>query len=271
MVTVNRYRDLKLKTTLNTSEQTELSNLTITLREKIFTPEDFNKLQDCIVNMETFIKDNVEGYILTKQGEFHSFVSSKQTTLETEVTDGIAQIEDKKNAFIGFCNTKEDEVRTIAQEFDSNTARYYTSWSATAGQSDFNIFNGSNTSIPVEANLNISEEDVDLIISGTLLTPYVDYSIVNNGLYDILRLTPSSVSLVGSGTKVFAKWFKNVGKLYFKHASSHGAGSSDALTITEGMLDSTLTSKVNKVSKKITASSTAPVSPELHEIWIDIS
>jgi len=270
MVMVNRYKDLKLKTTLSVSEQTELSNLTTTLREKIFTPEDFNKLQDCIVNMENFIRDNVTGYITTKQNEFTTFVSDNKNTLEAEITSGITQIEDKKNFFIGFVNTKEDEVRTIVQEFDSNTARYYTTWSAYAGQGDFNIFSGSNTGLPVDANLNISEENVDLVINGTLMTPYVDYSILNNGLYNILRLTPSSASLIGNGTEVVAKWFKNVGKLYFKHASSHGAGSSDALTVTEGMLESTLANKINKVNKKITASLTSPSSPELYEIWIDV-
>jgi len=69
---VLRFQELKLKTSLISGEQTELTNLTTTLRDKIFTPEDFNKLQDCITSMETFIRDNVEDYITTKQTEFNT-------------------------------------------------------------------------------------------------------------------------------------------------------------------------------------------------------
>lgn len=69
-VSVNRVKLLMSQNTLTTAEKTELTNLITSLRDKIFTPEDFNKLQDCITNMEVFIKDGVEGYINTKQQEF---------------------------------------------------------------------------------------------------------------------------------------------------------------------------------------------------------
>ena len=67
---VNRYRELKSKPNLTASEQAELSNLTVTLATKLMSPEDFNKLQDCIVALENFTKDNVDGYIQQKQAEF---------------------------------------------------------------------------------------------------------------------------------------------------------------------------------------------------------
>lgn len=121
----------------------------------------------------------------------------------------------------------------------------------------------------VEANLNISEQNIDLIINGTLMTPNEDYVILNNGNFDTIRLTSNASSLIGAGTEVMAKWFKNVGKLYFKHASSHGAGGSDPLIVTEGMLESAITTKLGMVNKKITIGSVAPASPATYEVWID--
>ena len=317
---VRRWQELRLKTTLTPSEQTELQNLTTTLRNKMFTPEDFNKLQDSITNLETFFRDNVQGFVATKQTEMESFVTTKknevnayvdtkktemnnfstlkQTEMETSktnaisvldtkkteyttyvdtqktaiqanVTDGIAQMESKKNYFSTFVDTKEDEVRSLVQEFDSNTARYYTAWTATAGQVDFNIFNGSNVGIPPEANLNIPEENIDLVINGVLQKPYTDYVIHNNGFYNIIRLVGNAQTLIQAGTEVVGKWYKNVGKLYFKHATSHGAGSTDPITVAETMCDSALKAKVNMVNKKITVGNVAPSSPALNEVWID--
>lgn len=71
---VKRYQYLKMQEILTPEEEIELQNLTILLRDKIFTPEDFNKLQDCIVNMEIFIKDEVDEYIKDKQEEFNNVI-----------------------------------------------------------------------------------------------------------------------------------------------------------------------------------------------------
>lgn len=71
LTNVNRYKELKLKVR-TPAEDTELNNLTNLLRDKIFSPEDFNKLQDCIKNMENFMKNEVDNYVLTKQIEFQA-------------------------------------------------------------------------------------------------------------------------------------------------------------------------------------------------------
>lgn len=331
---VKRWQELRLKSVLTPAEQTELQNLTMLLRNKMFTPEDFNKLQDCITNLEVFFRDNVQGFIETKQDEMEAFVEDKKSevvdfvnekktdmttfvnnksaelteftnlkqveientqsnsisiinnkvadftnyvdgkvsSVNSTTTDGINQMESKKNYFINFVNTKEDEVRALVQEFDSNTTRYYTSWTATDGQIDFNIFNGSNTNIPPEANLNIPEEHIDLVINGVLMKPYTDYVIHNNGHYDTIRLAGDAQGLISAGTEVVAKWYKNVGKLYFRHASSHGVGGTDPLIVYEGMLDSNLKNKLDRISnKKITIGATPPESPSINDIWIDTS
>lgn len=72
IVNLNRYKDLKLKPNRTSLENEELNNLTILLRPKMFIPDDLNKLQDCIINLETFFKNETEGYILQKQNEFNA-------------------------------------------------------------------------------------------------------------------------------------------------------------------------------------------------------
>lgn len=279
-----RFQELSLKSVLSTSEQNELSTLTQELRNKLILPEDFNLLQQSISNLQMFFKDNVEAYINQKQTEFTSYVEQKKTDvtdyvnlkkseIETTATKSINEMTSKKDYFINYVNTKEDEVRALVQDFDSNTARYYQTWTAVAGQLEFNIYdqNAANKSIPPEANLNITEENIDFIVNGVSMTPYTDFVIKNNGRFDTIVLNGNNAGLVGEGTEVVAKWYKNVGKLYFKHASTHSEGGSDPLTVTEGMLDSSLKTKVNNLNKKITISSTSPSSPSTYDIWIDVN
>lgn len=157
----------------------------------------------------------------------------------------------------------------MVQDFDTRTNRFYTSWTATDGQTEFNIFSGSSKNIPVEANLNIPEEHVDLAINGVLQTPYVDYLIIRSGNFDTVRLTSAAANLISAGTEIVARWYKNVGKLYFKHSGTHGAGSSDPIIVTEEMLDSILRNKFKTLDRKVTVSEEAPESPSLNDVWID--
>ncbi len=88
-----RYQVLKAKASKTSAEIIELNNLTLTLKEYIISPEDWNKFTDCLVAMEVFIKDEVEGYILTKQGEFNDYIDGKQTDIEYYVDGKEAQIQ----------------------------------------------------------------------------------------------------------------------------------------------------------------------------------
>lgn len=72
IVLFNEYRTLKLKPNRTPEENDRLNELTNLLREASFLPDDLNKLQDCIINLETFFKNNVHDYILQKQQEFQA-------------------------------------------------------------------------------------------------------------------------------------------------------------------------------------------------------
>lgn len=74
VASAKRYQELKIKPTLTANEQTELNNLSVQLGNYIITPETWNKMGDSIVNMEQFIKDEVDGYIQAKQQEWADYV-----------------------------------------------------------------------------------------------------------------------------------------------------------------------------------------------------
>ncbi len=99
---VKRFQELKLKSVLTTVEQTELENLTIQLRDKIFTPEDFNKLQDCITNLEIFFRDNVEGHINTKKVEIDTAQTDAINTVQSTKDQALIDIENKKQNVISY-------------------------------------------------------------------------------------------------------------------------------------------------------------------------
>jgi len=102
---VLRYQELKLKPTLTTSEQLELSDLTTVLRDKIFTPEDFNKLQDCITNLEIFFRDNVDDYIVTKQNDVSQTVINAKNDVQASKNSALQAIEDKKADIIEYMDS----------------------------------------------------------------------------------------------------------------------------------------------------------------------
>lgn len=71
-----RLTELKGMAKLTSDEQNELLQLTTQLKDYIITPETFNKFQDALVSVETFFRDNVDGYIDQKQVEWATYVNS---------------------------------------------------------------------------------------------------------------------------------------------------------------------------------------------------
>ena len=66
---------LKQKTTLDNNEQNQIAALSAQLQDYMITPETMNKLQDAIVEIETFFDGNVRQYILEKQKEWDTYVN----------------------------------------------------------------------------------------------------------------------------------------------------------------------------------------------------
>jgi hypothetical protein len=74
MAKAKRYQELKMKPSLTSMEQNELNQLSNELGHYIITPETWNKFADAVVNVETFFKEEVDGYIDQKQSEWANYV-----------------------------------------------------------------------------------------------------------------------------------------------------------------------------------------------------
>lgn len=102
VVNIQRYQELRLKTNRTSEEETEMNNLLNSLRDKIITAEDWNKFCDCVVNMEVFIRDNVVGFINTKQSEMQTYVDNAVNSVNTTKDNALIAIEQKKNNIIEY-------------------------------------------------------------------------------------------------------------------------------------------------------------------------
>ncbi|WP_191089451.1 hypothetical protein [Paenibacillus spiritus] len=95
-----RFQELKLKANRSTSEEAELNSLITTLRSYLISSEDWNKFQDALVNMQIFIKDGVDDYILAKQNEYNSTLVTAKNVIQNEKNNALVAIDSKLNAVI---------------------------------------------------------------------------------------------------------------------------------------------------------------------------
>lgn len=72
---ISRYNELRMKSTLTSTEQTELANLRSILNNYLLTAEDFNLMANAIEATQQFTKDNVDGYFQIKQNEFNQILN----------------------------------------------------------------------------------------------------------------------------------------------------------------------------------------------------
>jgi hypothetical protein len=79
LVKADRYRTLKLKSNKTLAEITEMNSLLSELRNKIIIEDDFNKLQEAIANMQTYLKTNVADYLTQKQNEWSNTINQFST------------------------------------------------------------------------------------------------------------------------------------------------------------------------------------------------
>ena len=292
----------QLQMTVNkTADQiTRMNNLTSELANYLINPETFNHFTDCIVNLEsnwlniyneftTYINQaqaNIDTYINNKENEMTTFVNQKQIEI-TQYSDTIKQeiidfVNQNKTDVTTFVNNKETEMTNIKdsyialvnqksnelQDLNTKTDTYWQKWNASsAGQTDYNIFDPSaENPLPDSAVLNFDISRIELTINGTRQTPYDDYDRKqdSNGQYSIITLKGNASSLVNVGTEVFMFFYKNVGSLYNKHASTHQAGGRDQIVVSEPMLDDNLT---NKINNQIYIGDTAPTNSFVGQVW----
>lgn len=147
---VARFQELKLKTSRNPAEDTELSNLTTELRDKIIQAEDFNKFQDALVSMQIFIRDNVAGYINTMKSDILSYTDNAKNDITNTKNTFYTQVNAKETDVQNFVNQKKLEIQDILEE-------------TTAGQLSNRIDNLSNEKFQMLVEYNAQENPISIL------------------------------------------------------------------------------------------------------------
>lgn len=230
---IRRYQELKQKSYLGVEEQNELSNLTHQLREKIFLADDFNKLQDCITNLENFFKNETQGHLDKLKGDLQGVVDKNIQDMNTLKGEYGQLHEANKGELDGI---KQDLIQT-GENYINTSKHWYTSWVTTANQSEFDITQGTEV-IPEDTELDFQEDILDLFLNGDMLLPDRDYTfeLAPNGKKQIIKLSVDLSSTLVANQRLIAKWFTNVGKLYIDHSHEHEFGGKDAIVVTKEML-----------------------------------
>lgn len=113
---VKRFQELKLKANRTPSEDAELSRLTIELRDKFISAEDFNKFQDALVQMQIFIRDNVQGYIDSMKTDVKGYVDNAKNDITTIVDNYTDYVDQQENDFQNFTNQKKNEIQNLLDQ-----------------------------------------------------------------------------------------------------------------------------------------------------------
>lgn len=93
---VQRFQELKLKANRTPEEETEMSNLMARLRSKFISSDDWNQFQNALVEMQLFLKNNVEGYI-----------DGTVVQVDEARDNALIAIDQKKNAIIVYLDSLE--------------------------------------------------------------------------------------------------------------------------------------------------------------------
>ena len=154
LANVSRYQELKVKDSLTSAESDEMATLFSMLREKIWTAEDLNKLQDSITNLETFFKYQTEVYISDLFAQYDEKMANfedRVQTLETNVDDKITEANEKIADVIA---TRDEIVTTVydSQYFNFDNMSYRTGYTRKTEK--------TSDTVTVETIYNASDETV---------------------------------------------------------------------------------------------------------------
>lgn len=87
---IRRYQELRVKDNKSSAEIAELGELNERHRGKIPLAQDFNKFSNALVQMQIFMKQHVEVYLLGKQEEWEDYIEEKKSEVTSEI-DQIAE------------------------------------------------------------------------------------------------------------------------------------------------------------------------------------
>lgn len=107
---LDEYRELKMrKNDGEPVDQNRLDELELVFKNKIVTSSRWNKFQNALTNMQTFIKDEVEGYIEDKQLDFNDYIDAKESAINTHTTNAKIEVDQYVDDFEDYVNQFDDK------------------------------------------------------------------------------------------------------------------------------------------------------------------
>lgn len=192
-VDIARINELMLKTNIGSDEQTELNNLLIKHRNKLFLADDLNTIQDSISNLQMFFKTNVEGYITQKQQEMLNSANQYQTDINNTKDTAITTMESKKNSFISYMDsTTEGAIRRDMGDLSGLSTNDKTSLVL--------ALNEINSSVSVVND--VATKAKEIVLKGTSAFNsntgvVINHTIGNTGYYPIITPTQNPNGYLG--------------------------------------------------------------------------
>ncbi|MGD6876758.1 tail fiber protein [Bacillus infantis] len=136
---LERFQILSLKQQLTPAEADELSTINGQIRNKLITAEDFNKLQDAIKNVQTFFRDETDGYIKTKQDEFNAYIDTKTTEINNHTNTKSTEITSTATSATNTIQSTKDSALISIEQKKENIIAYMDGTTAGAIRNDIGV------------------------------------------------------------------------------------------------------------------------------------
>jgi len=162
LANIQRYQDLTLKDNLTSAESEEMTRLFSVLRDKIWTAEDLNKIQDCMTNLETFFKYQTETYVTELFAQYDARMAAfdvRVDQMRTDVDNKIAEANAK------IAETEATRTELIASVYDSTYFDFdnmtYEVYNSISGDKQMEFYNTFSNPQDFFDWLNAAKEEYD--------------------------------------------------------------------------------------------------------------
>lgn len=175
---VQRYQELTTKDSLTSAESEEMTRLMSTLRGKIWTAEDLNKIQDCMTNLETFFKYQSETYIDDLFQQYDARVLQMQIDVNNKINEADSVITKTEATRLNIIASVNDSTYFNFDNLTYRTGFYRTTEKTATNTTVEKIINSVDKSTyAIRTTVKNGTSDYTTVIVCKMVNPVVNVSI----------------------------------------------------------------------------------------------
>lgn len=216
---------------------------------------------------------------ITGKSNWYTLPSNNIETIDTQVTTNKNNLETHKHDDVYYSKTELQPYLVGGDTLIKVEA--FTITSADNGDDTFTYEDKDSTPIIdtltaegyqqftlLEGLYQLGENRIEIFVNDS-----IHKSVASGGVIEVDNTKIQLTEAESNGTEITIKYFERVG-LLGEHAITHEEGGSDAITVTENMLESTLAIKINTAREDATKSLVVetrtddPPSPIIGQIWM---